>query len=145
VSARLCEAQYLIPSFEPSRALAFPEIGVKWSQFLFSGLGTVLRHISVFSPPVCLDVPDGLNVASTAYGKNYFHPALMEPRDLPSFNAVKITRQTSPNQALIDKRRSARVGKPQSASDSPIIPCHSASLLGHRSLCEYLNKCLHEC
>jgi len=66
-----------------------------------------LRHICVVSPPVCLDVPDGPNVASTAYGKNYFHPALMEPRDLPFFNAVKITRQTSPNQALIDKRRSA--------------------------------------
>jgi hypothetical protein len=29
----------------------------------------------------------------------------MEPRDLPSFNAVKITRQTSLNQAPIDKRR----------------------------------------
>jgi hypothetical protein len=29
----------------------------------------------------------------------------MEPRDLPSFNAVKITRQTSLNQAQIDKRR----------------------------------------
>jgi len=29
----------------------------------------------------------------------------MEPRDLPSFNAVKITRQTSPKQAPIDKRR----------------------------------------
>jgi hypothetical protein len=28
----------------------------------------------------------------------------MKPRDLPSFNAVKITRQTSPNQAPIDKR-----------------------------------------
>jgi len=64
-----------------------------------------LRHICVFSPPVCLDFPDGLNVASTAYGKNYFHQALMEPHDLPSFNAVKITRQTSLNQAPIDKRR----------------------------------------
>jgi hypothetical protein len=38
-------------------------------------------------------------------GKLYFHLALMEPRDLPSFNAVKITRQTSPDQAPIDKRR----------------------------------------
>jgi hypothetical protein len=30
---------------------------------------------------------------------------LLEPRDLPSFNAVKITRQTSLNQARKDKRR----------------------------------------
>jgi len=38
-------------------------------------------------------------------GKLNFHRALMEPRDLPFFNAVKITRQTSPNQAPIDERR----------------------------------------
>jgi hypothetical protein len=54
---------------------------------------------------MCLDFPEGLNVASKAYGKSYFHQALMEPRGLPSFRAVKITRQTSPNQAPIDKRR----------------------------------------
>ena len=54
---------------------------------------------------MCLAVPDGLDVASTAYGKLCFHRALMEPRGLPSFNSVKITRQTSPNQAPIDKRR----------------------------------------
>ena len=30
---------------------------------------------------------------------------LLELHDLPSFNAVKITHQTSPNQAPIDKRR----------------------------------------
>jgi hypothetical protein len=30
---------------------------------------------------------------------------LMDPRDLRSFNAVKITCQTSPNQTPIDKRR----------------------------------------
>jgi hypothetical protein len=30
---------------------------------------------------------------------------LLEPRDLPSFNAVKITRQTSLNQARKDERR----------------------------------------
>jgi hypothetical protein len=38
-------------------------------------------------------------------GKLCFHRALMEPRGLPSFNSVKITRQTSPNQAPIGKRR----------------------------------------
>ena len=60
---------------------------------------------SVSSPVAWREAPNGLGAASTAYGKNYFHPALMEPRDLPSFNAVKITRQTSPNQARKDKRR----------------------------------------
>jgi len=34
-----------------------------------------------------------------------FHPDLMEPRGLPSFNAVKITRQTSLNQAGKGERR----------------------------------------
>jgi len=37
--------------------------------------------------------------------KLYFHPDLMELHDLPSFNTAKITRQTSPNQAPIGKRR----------------------------------------
>jgi hypothetical protein len=45
---------------------------------------------------VCLEVPEGLNVASKAYGKNYFHPALMEPRDLSSFNTAKIRPQNKP-------------------------------------------------
>ena len=55
-----------------------------------------MRYICVFSPPVCLDFPDELNATLTAYGKNYFHPALMEPRDLPSFNAVKICLRNKP-------------------------------------------------
>ncbi len=61
-----------------------------------------MRHICVFSPPVCLDFPDGLDVASTAYEKNYFHPALMEPRDLPSFNTAKIC---PPNKPKSDAKR----------------------------------------
>jgi hypothetical protein len=55
-----------------------------------------LRHICVFSPPVCLEVPDGLNVASTAYGKVLLPSSFDGTRDLPSFNAVKICLRNKP-------------------------------------------------
>jgi hypothetical protein len=61
--------------------------------------------VCVFSHPVCLDFPEGSECGLNGLWKNDFHQALMEPRDLPSFNAVKIARKTSPNQGPIGKRR----------------------------------------
>jgi hypothetical protein len=45
---------------------------------------------------VRFDFPEGLSLASTAFGKDYFNPALMEPHDLPSFSAVKICLRNKP-------------------------------------------------
>jgi hypothetical protein len=63
-------------------------------------------------------------------GKLYFHRALMEPRGLPSFNAAKITRQTSPNHAPIDKRRIKTIKNQLFNPPARALPCKPLSWYG---------------
>jgi hypothetical protein len=72
-------------------------------------LGTVSGCVSVFGPPTCLDVPNGLGAASTCYGKTLLPSGFV---GTPLFAIFKHGQDLPKKQAHIKREKTKEELKP---------------------------------